>query len=146
VQARQLLVEVTRSWRRGPPLRVASDRRVRIPAGGSAEVRILTQRPPDLEKTKFVLSDAPPGVSLRRVHGKGQSLILVLAAERGKAQVGYADNLIIDAYLEYVPGQQRAKGKGKAKAKKTKGKAKAQQKRLAYAGVLPAVPFVIGRR
>ena len=147
VPARQLLVEVTRAWRRGPPMRVATDRPARIPVGGSTEVRILTQRPPDLEKTKFVLSDAPPGVSLKRVRAKGQSLILVLAAERGKAQVGHAENLIVDAYVEYVPGQQRGKGQAKGKDKaKAKGKAKAPQTRQVFAGVLPAVPFVIVRR
>jgi hypothetical protein len=153
VQAKHLLVDLSRTRRRGPAMRLASDRPARIPAGGSAEVRVVTPRSPKLDQFKFVLSDPPAGVSLRRVKAKGQSLILVVAAERGKAQLGLAQNLIVEAYTKYVPGKgggkrnAKGKGKGKAKAKaKTKGKAKAaQQTRLVFAGVLPAVPFVIVR-
>jgi len=148
VPARQLLVDITRGWRRKAPMRLASDRRARIPLGGTTEVRIDIPGVPGLDKYEYKLSDPPAGVSLRKVHVKGQRLVLVVEAERDKAEVGLADNLIVEAYTQVAIGQPGGKGKGKAKGKpKAKGKAKAAPRmRRVFAGVLPAVPFVIVKR
>ncbi|MHC4161186.1 MAG: hypothetical protein ACYSUM_03510 [Planctomycetota bacterium] len=146
VPARQLLVDITRGGRRGSTMRLASDRRARIPVGGTTEVRIDIPSMPALAKVEFKLSDPPAGVSLRKVRAKGQRLVLVVAAERDKAQVGLADNLIVEAYAQVAVGRRGGKAKAKDKAK-AKGKAKAaQQTRRYFAGVLPAVPFVIVKR
>ena len=107
-----------------------------------APVKLDVPRLPTLDKIEFKLSDPPAGVSLRKVRTKGQRLTLVLAAERDKAQVGLAENLIVEAYA-LVPVNRKGKAKNKSKAK---GKAKAQETRRWFAGVLPAVPFVIIKR
>jgi hypothetical protein len=142
VPARHLLVDITKGGRQASATRLASKRRARIPLGGTTEIRIEVPRLPTLDKIEFKLSDPPAGVSLRKVRTRGQRLTLVLAAERDKAQVGLAENLIVEAYA-LVPVNRKGKAKNKSKAK---GKAKAQQTRRWFAGVLPAVPFVIVKR
>jgi hypothetical protein len=144
VPARQLLVDVTRGGRQPSLTRLDSDRRVRIPLGGSTEVRIDVPRLPTLDKVEFKLSDPPAGVSLRKARTKGQRLVLVVAAERGKAQVGLAENLIVEAYVQLPVRPRRGKAGSKGK---TKEKARAAPPtRRYFAGVLPAVPFVIVKR
>ncbi|MHC4972191.1 MAG: hypothetical protein ACYTG3_07660 [Planctomycetota bacterium] len=140
VPAKQLLVDITRGGRTASATRLASDRRVRIPLGGTTEVRVEVPRLPGLDKIEFKLSDPPTGVSLRKARVKGQRLVLVLAAERGKAQVGLAANLIVEAYAHVPVARKGGKGKNKSK-----GKAKPETRRY-FAGVLPAVPFVIVKR
>jgi len=142
VAAKELFIDVTRSWRRTGAMQVADSRPMRLPVGGTAKVRIKIPGLPSLDTIEFELSDPPPGVHLHDVSADGQELVITFAADREKAKVGYADNLIVDAFIQ-VPDRRGKgkKGKAKNKAKKTAGK-----KRRTFASVLPAVPFVIVER
>jgi hypothetical protein len=134
VPAERLMVDIARTWRRGAALRLEDDRPVRIPAGGTAEARILAptlQARPDNVKVAWKLDDPPAGVALRSVSRDGQTLVLVLAAEPGKAAGGLAGNLIVTAHIE-ITLPPRGKGKGKAAPRKQR-----------IVVPLPAVPFVV---
>ena len=146
VPAQQLLVDLSRSSRRTPPLRLAKKRPARIPAGGTTEVRVEISGVPALDTIEFRLSDPPAGVTLVKTRTERRGVVLVLAAERGKAKVGLAENLIVEAYAQIGAGGKRAKG-AKAKRKKKKKKAAPPQNtRRQFVGVLPALPFEIVSR
>jgi len=139
VPAQRLLVSILRPWSGAPAMRLADDRRTRIPAAGKAEVAVMVPGLPPAGKVSFELSDPPPGVTLHDVRIERRTLILVFAAAQGKATVGLADNLIVEAYTDVGTGRRRGKGKGKAKSKPKVR----QAPRRVLLGVLPAVPFVI---
>jgi hypothetical protein len=135
VPAQQLMVDVLRTERRPPPMRLAADGPARIPLGGTVEVRIdapgLQKRPANME-VKYLLDAPPDGVTLADVRGEGQALVLVLAADRGKAKPGLAGNLIPEARVEIsTPPEEGEKPK------------RAAPQRRAATVTLPAVPFLV---
>jgi hypothetical protein len=158
VAASALLVDVTNAWPRMPPMRLVTGGSVYIPTGGTAEVLVRGPKYPTNVKIDLQLGDAPDGISLREWRLDNGSVALVLAADKEKAKVGWADNLIVEVYADFpVGGKASKKGKarprkgGKKKAKpgtatgpdgKAKPKAPPRTRRV-YMGVLPAIPFVI---
>jgi hypothetical protein len=102
---------------------------VRIPAGGTAEVRInipqrLLDRGLDLQ-----LSEPPPGVTLEKVTKLAGVLVVELKADTALAQPGMADNLIVEGFTE-VTRPARAGEAAKPPARTS-------------AGFLPAIPIII---
>ncbi len=130
VPSRELLVTVNGRRRVASSAQLADPKPVRIPAGGSALVplRIATPRPQALQILKVELSDPPRGVSLQSVAPVPGGLTLVLKAEAG-VKVGYADNLIAEAFIEWED-------------KPADGKPGRGKQRLPL-GVLPAISFEI---
>jgi len=130
VPARELMVDVLRTGRRTPPLRLLNDGPVRIPEGGTVEVRIATpglqQRPANME-VKYVLDAPPEGVTIAEVRAEGQVLVLVLAAEQGKVQPGLEGNLLPEAQVEIKPPENTDR----------------PARRQPITVTLPAVPFTI---
>jgi len=119
-----------------PGVELASATPVRIPVGGTAQVRLKAPETlPDrwqspLETVRFRLSAPPRGVTL-----PGQSVVptgvtLTLKADMNIAQVGDSANLIVEAFAE-------AEGPGAQPA--------AQKQRVSL-GVLPAIPCQIVRQ
>jgi hypothetical protein len=156
-----LQVDVTNSWPRMPPMRLMGGGAVYVPAGGTSEVWVRGVRFPTNIKVDLKLGDAPEGLTLKAWRLDGDSAVLELAADAGAAQVGMADNLLVEVYADYPINRQQPRPKGKSKAKsgkkgksstKSKGKDKAKapakpaappRTRRVYMGVLPAIPFVI---
>jgi len=136
VPARELMVDVLPSGRRVPPMRLAADGPAHIPEGGKVEVRVLAPGLQPLGQNmtvEYKLGMPPDGVTLESVRREGQTLVLEIAAGRGKAQPGLAGNLIPEAHVEItLPEPEDAKSKRRA----------AQQRRSVIV-TLPAVPFVI---
>jgi hypothetical protein len=133
VPTEELLVAVARGRVRIPPLKLVGDGPVKIPAGGTARVRITAPGLPQLDRIQFELANPPAGVSLRDVGTRPGELLIVLSAEAGKAVIGTADNLIVEVYAE--PVDNRSGGKRGAAAKTV-------PKRV-YVCVLPAIPVEI---
>jgi hypothetical protein len=104
---------------------------LRIPAGGEVQVRVKTPPSPMIDKVELELSEPPKGVSLGAVTAVPGGLAFVVKADSQSQQVGYADNLIVEAFAE-------VEGAGANR------KAPAQKRRVAL-GVLPAIPFEIVR-
>lgn len=140
VPGQQLLVALTGSrpvpvvWRPlVPGVRLASDDPVRIPLGGTAQVRL--QAPPTLPEpastplteVRFRLANRTGGVTLREATVGPNGLTLSLKADANIARVGHTANAIVEAFVEPPsPGSAR--------------------KSRVSVGVLPAIPFEITQR
>jgi len=111
-------------------MRLTLRRFVRIPVGGTAQVRIKTTRFPRLAEIELELSEPPEGVTLQEVKTLPDGLELLLKADGDAAKAGFADNLIVEVFTESAP---RPGGNA------------ATQKRRVSLGVLPAIPFEIVR-
>ena len=129
VPSQELMIAVTGPGRRGPPVELADDVPVRIPAGGTAWVRIKTPKNPKLQDIRLALSEPPEGVTLQEVRSVPDGLALLLKADGDALRTGFADNLIVEAFTEAAG----AKQDGKA----------AKKKQRVSLGVLPAIPFEV---
>lgn len=123
VPAEEMLVAVAPGGRRSPSLEMDGSV-VRIPAGGTAEVKVSVRPAMPNTSVELALSDPPAGVTLLNQYVQPDQLTLVFMAD--DKHVGYADNLIVEVFAE-------------VEAKDGKG---AQKQRISL-GVLPAVPFEI---
>ncbi|RKY06196.1 MAG: hypothetical protein DRP66_09300 [Planctomycetota bacterium] len=129
VPANELLVAVNKSKWRVPPVELATDGPVRIPAGGSTRVRLKTRKRPALKQMQLELRDPPEGLTLHNVAVVPEGLAFQLKADKDAMETGFEGNLIVEAFTQYAQ---------KAKNGKPTGK-----KRRASAGFLPAIPIKI---
>jgi hypothetical protein len=129
VPAQELLVSVRKAKWPVPPVKVAGNSPVRIPAGGSADVLIKTRKRPVLKETLLELRDPPEGITLHEVTVVPEGLTFRLKAGKDAMPIGSADNLIVEAFREFTPKQQEGKS--------------APKKRRYSMGVLPAIPIEI---
>ena len=130
VPSQELRVAVRPVRWRTPPVEVAGDLPVQIPAGGTARVRIKGLKGRQLRDIKLALKDPPAGVTLQDVSVALRGLAFRLKVEKGALPVGYADNLIVEIYRESVPRGRRG------------GKASSRKQRFTI-GILPALPIVV---
>jgi hypothetical protein len=124
VPAQQLMAKVTPSPAYLPTLSVASGA-VTIPAGGTAQLQVITAALPTLADIQLALHEPPPGISVRQVDRVPGGLRLVLQADAASAQVGPADNLIVEAHAT-------------VERRRPDGQRAAQKLRVPL-GVLPAI-------
>jgi hypothetical protein len=129
VPSQELMVEVKGGGRPGFGVRLAEDRPVRIPLGGTARVRVNVPPSPRLQEVQLLLRDPPKGVVLEDALIVRDGLLLTLADRGDSLKAGYADNLIVEAFIEASSGAENAKG--------------AQKVRRVALGVLPAIPIEI---
>jgi len=129
--SQELMVMTIGGKRAGPPIEVVGQDPVRIPAGGTAEVRIRTPAHRMQRELKFELRDPPKGVTLQDATMTAQGLTLLLQAEPSAAQGGVADNLIVEVFTESPARRQNPDG---------------QKKVRVPLGVLPAIPVEIAQR
>jgi hypothetical protein len=104
---------------------------VRIPLGGSARVRMKTPNLPNPGEILLELSEGPQGIALADVKILPRMVEFTLVADEKATAVGFADNVIVQAFTERTP--EPAKGK------------KAAARRVSI-GVLPAVPIRIVKK
>ncbi len=100
---------------------------VRIPSGGTAEVRIGVPARLLARQPEFVLHAPPSGITLVQSVAADQEVVLTLKADAEKAPPGTTDNLIIEVFATFNRPQ---RGGGE------------QPQRTAL-GFLPAVPVEI---
>jgi len=132
VPSQAFMVSVTGARRFAPTVALVGRGPVRIPAGGTARIQVATSGRPLLGATvRLALSEPPDGVTLQEVTPAPGGLALVVRADTKAAQIGYADNLIVEAFAEF-------------EAKRQGGTAAAGKQQLSL-GVLPAIPFEIVR-
>ena len=133
VPAQQLLVASSRSGAATGAAEIVlpGSGPLRIPAGGTVQVRVKTPPSPMLASVQLELSEQPKGVTLGEVTAAPDGLAFAVKADSKAAQVGYADNLIVEAFAEVEGG--------------SPGKNAATQRRRIALGVLPAIPFEIVR-
>jgi hypothetical protein len=101
---------------------------VKLPAGGTAPVRISIPVGRMTEMVRLQLNEPPEGVSIQSATPVRDGMEITLRADSGKLKPGLKGNLIMDAFMERAGAA--ANGK----------KAAARRQPL---GVLPAIPFEI---
>ena len=129
VPMERLLVSVGGRGRGGPPLRVAAERPLRLPAGMDRWVRVAgaDRRLLARVKLELKLEDPPAGVKIGETRiSKGGDLSFQLRTDAGKIEPGCRGNLLVQVFL--VRSFQR------------KG-SKAVRVRRIPIGYLPAIPF-----
>ena len=141
VPTQELLVLVQKARWRAPPIELAERGPIRIPAGGSAQVRIKIRRVSILKEMQLQLNEPPEGLTLHDVTVVPEGLAFRLKADKDVMQSGFADNLIIEVFREFTPKQKD----GPPKAGLIKpGVAGPQIKKRRYSmGVFPAIPIEI---
>jgi hypothetical protein len=129
VPSRELSVLVQKARWGMPPIELAGDGPVRIPAGGSAQVRFKTPRRANLKQVRLALREPPEGLTLHDLTVVPEGLAFRLRADGDAMESGYADNLIVEAFREST-------------RKPQKGKPTPPKRRYSM-GVLPAIPILI---
>src|SRR3989339_1492985 len=127
VSSQELLAAVT-DTQKFTPIFESTNATIKIPAGGTAELRIKMEKKPMLRDIKFELNEPPKGITIENVTATFDEITLTLKADKN-ASAGLKDNLIIDAFTEQIPRQANPKNKNK-------------QQRI-WLGVLPAIPIEI---
>jgi len=129
VPAQEFLVFVQKTrWTR-PRFELVSDSPVRIPTGGSAQVRVKTAGRINFRDVQLRLNEPPEGLTMHNVNIVPNGLSFELKAKKDVMQSGFAGNLIVEAFREFV-----VKGKD--------GKL-TNQKRRNSMGIFPAIPIEI---
>ena len=118
--------------RPGPHMELASSGPVRVPAGGSAQVRIRTLKRPRLRDIQLEIREPPEGMTLQDITVEPDGLAFMVKADGNTLQVGFADNLIVEAFIDMADRQES-------------DKTPKQQRRISL-GVLPAIPYEIVQR
>jgi hypothetical protein len=138
VPAQEMKVAVSGRNMSRSPVRILGESPVRIPAGGTARVRIAAPALAFAGKIQLELSDPPDGIAIKNVSPSGAQYgraywpggaEIVLQCDAAKAKPGLQGNLIVNAFADApeLPG---------------KAKTQAPQRRRPL-GVLPAIPFEV---
>ncbi len=109
------------------PAAILSELPVKIPLGGTAQVRATMPPTRFFEKVQYELSEPPEGITLQSASSGPTGTDLVLQSDAAKTKPGLRGNLIVEVSGERAPGA---------------GKAKANRQRVPL-GVLPAIPYEV---
>ncbi len=136
VPARELRVAISGRYMTRAPVKILSNVPLKIPSGGTAQVRVTSPAIALTGKVQLELSEPPEGITIEKVVGAGlksprtgPGADIVLRSDPAKAMVGLKGNLIITAFPASSPTSD-------------KQKVQAGRPRTPLA-TLPAVPFEI---
>jgi hypothetical protein len=129
VPAQDLRVAVLKRGATRGSVRIVSAQPVRIPAGGTARVRVAMPTPKFLDKVRFELSEPPDGITVRDASSDQTGTEITLQSDAAKVKPGLKGNLIVNVFGERTP----APGKAKAKVNRQR----------VPLGTLPAIPFEV---
>ena len=130
VPAKELEVNVSGRSMNRMPLKILSATPVKIPAGGTARVRLSAPASAFADRFQLELSEPPEGIALGKVSAGGEGTEIELRSDAAKAKPGLKGNLIVNIL------------QGQTSAAATKNKKQAGQRRAAV-GTLPAIPFEV---
>lgn len=129
VPARELQVMVlSRGLQRGSP-RIVSELPLRIPVGGSAQIKVAAPGAGLADRFQLELDDPPEGIVLQKVQSSREGTELVMAAVSDKLKPGTRGNLIVSAFANRPNNAGRPNRPG--------------NNRRQPVGTLPAIPFEI---
>jgi len=132
VPAQEFLLFIQNTRWGVPPVELAGSSPVRIPAGGSAQVRIKTAGRANFKGVQLQLNEPPEGLTMHDVTVVPNGLTFQLKADENVIPNGFSDNLIVEAFRESVVKRKDGKPTG--------------QKRRNSMGVFPAIPIEIVQR
>jgi len=113
-----------------PPVQLAREERLRLLAGGTAQLRATAPGKPPAE-IRVELSEPPDGFSVQKVSAEGDGVAVVVYADAAKVKAGQKGNLIFNVFSEQPI---LSEGKPTGRTRRTP------------VGLLPAVPFEIVSR
>jgi hypothetical protein len=122
------VVVMRRNMARGPA-KILGESPVRIPAGGTAQVRFDISSSALTDKVELELIEPPDGITIRKVSPSRDGLEIVLQSDAAKARPGLRGNLIVMAYPEGSLASAKANERGTV--------------RRIPLDTLPAIPFEI---
>lgn len=128
VPAQELQVNVFGQRMFGTSAKILGDLPVKIPADGTARVRVAAPFARLADRFQFELGEPPEGIAVNTVSYGSEGLEITFRAEAGKTQPGLKGNLIVNVIA------------GRTPASAGKGKPPTPQRR-AVVGALPAIPF-----
>ncbi len=131
VAAKDLKVNVIGGWAARAPVTLASKTPVKIPVGGTAQVRfnLPARGRVAAAQIQLELNDPPEGITIQKVSLVNKAPAIVLKSDPDKVKSGLRGNLIVNAYVvRSVPA--------------SKGSTKMVKRRV-LVGVLPAMPFEV---
>ncbi|MCR4413640.1 MAG: peptidase [Thermoguttaceae bacterium] len=129
VPTKDWTVFVTGSPAGKPPLSVV-DRGVKLPAGGTGQIRFMVDQGHNPRDFRFELSEPPPGITLQDPVpvGLGPGLILPVKCDPEKVKAGQKGNLLLNLFQEYSYVSKEGKKPTTARN---------------LVGLLPAIPFEV---
>jgi hypothetical protein len=130
VSAKELEVAVVGRFSFRAAVKILDATPVRIPAGGTARVRIATPGNAFMSRVQFELNEPPDGIAIQKVSLFSDGAEILLHSDAAKAKPGLKGNLIVAVVATNTP------------APPATGKAQVNQRRASL-GTLPAIPFEI---
>jgi hypothetical protein len=105
VPSEQMLVSMTKKRWRIPPvqLQLPGSGVVKIPAGGTAEVKVKAPPRTFYKQLQLQAKDGPEGLSIGDLKIVKDGFIFTVKAEKDLLAPGYADNLIVESFRQYTP-------------------------------------------
>ncbi len=125
--SQELMAAVRGPRHDGRPIKLAGGGPVRIPVGGTVEVRFRTPDYPELPGIQLEIDDPPEGMALHGVEVESGGVTFRLSVDDEATQAGFSDNLIVEVFLE--------------RTRQTEG-GTTKTERFSV-GILPAIPFEI---
>lgn len=130
VPQQDLTVAVTGRFLGRGGVRILGDTPVRIPAGGTARVRLAAPGNGFANRVQLELSEPPEGIAIGKVSPSAEGTEIELKCDAAKVKAGLKGNLIVNVFAERVlPLAQKA--------------ARPANQRRASLGALPAIPFEV---
>jgi hypothetical protein len=96
VPAQELKVAVFGRFRPGDATQILSATPVKIPVGGTAQIRLSLPIGPLVSKVEFELSEPPDGISIKEASPKE----ILFQTDAAKVKPGFKGNLIVKAFAE----------------------------------------------
>jgi len=135
VPSQEFMVMTRFPNRRAPMLELVDDNNIKIPAGGTAKVRVKMPKRPAAAPAPAIyleLSEPPAGLKLGDMNITPGEMMLTIAADGNTAKVGLVDNLIVDISAD--------------PPKNPQGDKKRPPQQRVYIGTLPAITCEIVQR
>ncbi|NUQ66478.1 MAG: hypothetical protein HUU20_28790 [Pirellulales bacterium] len=129
VPSQELKIAVSGRSPSNAVVRILGETPVRIPAGGTAAVRVRVASSKLLDRIQLELSEPPDGIAIKKVSPCDDGMELLLESNAAQVKPGLKGNLIVTA---------SARGAGTL----PKGKPQGGQRRAPLA-TLPAIPFEV---
>ena len=113
VPSEQLLTLVTKGRWGMPPVELPAGGAVKIPLGGTVQVKVKAPPRAFYKELEIVAVNAPEGLEVGDLKVVSDGLVFTASADAGTLKTGYADNLVVEAFRNYTPSAKEGQPKPK---------------------------------
>ena len=129
VPIEQTLVLVTSRARLRAPFKLVDESTAKLPAGGTAAIRLTGPNGPMADQIRLALSNPPEGITFEKMSREREVYTMLLRIDAAKVKPGQKGNLIVEASAERPSDPKNLRPN-------------ANRQRIPL-GTLPAIPFEI---